>query len=148
MDDRVHTQILTAKTRVAPIKTLCVPRLELCAALLGTQLSQAVKKAINDRRFPYPKVFAWTDSQVTLAWIRDIPRKWKTFVANRVAKIQSIIPSENWKLVPTEDNLADCVSRGISAEKILNRQFCWKGPIWLRQDEQFWPSFIGCYTSL
>ena len=96
MDDRVHTQMLTAKTRVAPIKTLCVPRLELCAAFLGAQLSQAVKEAINDSRFPNPKVFAWTDSQVTLAWIKDIPRKWKTFVAKRVAKIQSIIPSENW----------------------------------------------------
>ena len=94
MDDRVHTQMLTAKTRVAPIKTLCVC-LELYAALLGAQLSPAVEEAINDSRFPNPKIFARTDSQVTLAWIKDIPRKWKNFVANRVAKIQSIIPSEN-----------------------------------------------------
>ena len=140
MDDRVHTQMLTAKTRVAPIKTLCVPRLEICAALLGAQLFQAVKEAINDNRFPNPKVFAWTNSQVTLAWIKDIPRKWKTFVANRVTKIQSIIPSENWKFVPTEDNPADCASRGISADKLVNHQLWWKGPNWLRQDEQFWPS--------
>ena len=136
MDDRVHTQMLTSKTRVAPIKTLFVPRLELCAALLGAQLSQAVKEAINESRFPNPKVFAWTDSQVTLAWIKDIPRKWRTFVA----KIQSIIPSENWKFVPTEDNPADCKSRGISADKLFNHEFWWKGPNWLRQDEQFWPS--------
>ena len=58
MDDRVYTQMLTAKTCVAPIKSLYVPRLEFCAALLGAQLSQAVKEAINDRRFPNPKVFA------------------------------------------------------------------------------------------
>ena len=77
---------------------------------------------------------------MTLAWIKDIPRKWKTFVANRVAKIQSIIPSENWKFVPTEDNPADCASQGISADKLFNHQLWWKGPNWLRQDEQFWPS--------
>ena len=74
---------------------------------------------------------------MTIAWIKDIPR---TFVANGVAKIQSIIPSENWKFVPTEDNPADCASRGISADKLLNHQLWWKGPNWLRQDEQFWPS--------
>ena len=74
MDDRMHTQLLTAKTQVVPIKTLCVLQLSLCAALFGAQLSQAVKEAINDSRFPNPKVFAPTDSQVTLAWIKCIPR--------------------------------------------------------------------------
>ena len=53
---------------------------------------------------------------------------------------QSIIPSENWKFVPTEDNPADCASRGNSADKLPNLQFWWKGPNWLRQDEQFGPS--------
>ena len=118
----------------------CVPRLELCAALLEAQLSQAVKKAINDSRFSNPKISAWTSSQVSLAWIKDIPRKWKTFVANRVAKTQSIIPSENWKFVPTEHNPADCASREISADRLLNHQHWWKGHNWLRQDEPFWPS--------
>ena len=59
MDDRVHTQMLTAKTRVAPIRTSFVHHIELCAALLGAQLSQAVTEVINDSRFPNPKVFAW-----------------------------------------------------------------------------------------
>ena len=55
MDDRVHTQMLTDKTSVAPIKTLCVPRLELCAALPGAQLSQAVKKPSMTAVCPIPK---------------------------------------------------------------------------------------------
>ena len=60
--------------------------------------------------------------------------------ANRVAKIHSIIPSENWKFLPTENNPADCASRGISADKLPHPQLWWIGPNWMRQDEQFWPS--------
>ena len=110
MDNRVHTQRLTAKTRVATINIFFVPSLKFCAALPAAQLSQAVKGAINGSRFLNPKDFAWTDSQVTFAWIEYVPRKWMTFVANRVAKIQSLIPSENWNFVPTAETPTDCAS--------------------------------------
>ena len=111
--------MLTAKTRVAPINSVCVPRLELCAALIGAKLVEAVKNAISDERFPNPKVFAWSDSTVTIAWLEDFPRKWKTFVANRVAKIQEIIPASSWNYVPTEENPADCASTGLSAADFI-----------------------------
>ena len=94
-DGSVDTRMLTAKTRVAPIGSLCVPRLELCAALFGAKLVEAVSSSLSDQRFPTSKMYAWRDSTVTLAWLQDFPRKWKAFVANRVAKIQNIIPSRN-----------------------------------------------------
>ena len=62
-----HVKMLTAKTRVAPIKCICVPRMELCAALLGSKLVEATLAAISDKRFIIPTVFAWTDYQVTIA---------------------------------------------------------------------------------
>ncbi|XP_075241729.1 uncharacterized protein LOC142336702 [Convolutriloba macropyga] len=134
-DGTVHTRMLTAKTRVAPIRSLCVPQLELCAALLGANLVEAVSSSLNDQRFPTPKVYAWTDSTVTLAWLQDFPRKWKTFVANCVEKIQNLIPSSNWNFVPTEENPADCASRGISAANLAKHSLWWNGPSWLEKSE-------------
>ena len=128
-----RSQLLVAKTRVASIKTLCVPRLELCAALLEAQLVQSIRIALDDERFPDLEVFAWTDSTITLAWIKNHPSCWKTFVANRVAKIQKSVPAENWKHVPTESNPADCASREMSPGKLQNHQLWWQGPQWLCQ---------------
>ena len=132
-DGSFHTRMLTAKTRVAPIRSLCVPRLELCAALLGANLVEAVSSSLSDQRFPTTKVYARTDSTITLAWPRDFPGKWKTFVANRVAKIQNIIPSRNWDFVPTEENPFDCASRGISAANLAKHSLWWTGPHWLEK---------------
>ena len=75
---------------------------------------------------------------VTLAWLQDFSRKWKTFVSNRVAKIQSIILSSNWKFMPTEENPADCASRRISAANLAKHNFWWNGRHWPEKTENFW----------
>ena len=113
---------------MAPIKTLCVPRLELCVDLLRAQLVQLIRIALDDERFPDLGVFAWTDSTITLAWIKNHPSRWKTSVANRVATIQKSVPAENLNHVPTESNPADCASRGMSPRKLQSHHLWWQGP--------------------
>ena len=108
-------KLLTAKTRVAPNKSICVRRFELCAVLPGAELVEAVTNAISHDRIPTPKVFAWSDFTVEFAWLQDYPMKWKTFFAIRIAKIREIIPDSSWKYVPTEDNPVDCASGGLAA---------------------------------
>ena len=56
----VSVHLLVSKTRVAPVKTVSLPRLELCAALLGTQLLKTVIKVLNLTQYKTYGTFAQT----------------------------------------------------------------------------------------
>ncbi|XP_055711546.1 uncharacterized protein LOC129806797 [Phlebotomus papatasi] len=133
----IMTSILIAKSRVAPVKCVSIPRLELNGCLLLAELMEKVKAAIPNKDV---KMYAWTDFMVALQWIQDTPRKWNTYVANRAALIQEITPPSIWRHVPTSDNPADCVSRGISPEELMAHQLWWHGPQWLLREEENWPA--------
>ena len=105
---RVHTSLVI---KVAPIKRLSIPSLELCGAQVLTRLLCHVKKILE---IPMDSVFAWTDSTIVLGWLSGNPRKFKTFVGNRVSFIVDQLPPERWRHVPGPHNPADCASRGCS----------------------------------
>ena len=81
-DGSISCRLVVAKTRVAPLKTVSIPRLELCAAVMLAELLDVTSQTLQ---IPGLEVWAWCDSTVALGWLRSSPSLFKTFVANRVA---------------------------------------------------------------
>nr|XP_037876794.1 uncharacterized protein LOC119630680 isoform X1 [Bombyx mori]XP_037876795.1 uncharacterized protein LOC119630680 isoform X1 [Bombyx mori] len=134
----VTVRLLSAKARVASVKPTTIPRLELCACLLGAQLADAVVHAL---RCVIARKVYWTDSSIALAWLGARYDKLKTFVANRVAMILELTNDSEWRHVPTHLNPADLASRGVDTIKNDTLDIWWTGPTFLSQNESGWPSY-------
>ncbi|XP_015122308.1 uncharacterized protein LOC107044789 [Diachasma alloeum] len=126
-----------AKSRIIPLKSSqTIPRLELCAAEILTDLYTTVKRATDIKP---TREFFWTDSMITLQWIHKSPHILETFIANRVAKIQQRTDPYDWRHVRTYDNPADAVSRGELPVDFMQNSLWQHGPQWLTGGEDTWP---------
>ena len=135
-DGTVSCCLVASKSRVAPLQAVSIPRLELIAAVVGRKLSQAVNQALGIKKEEW--IF-WSDSTDVMYWIRGQSRKFKTFVANRVGEIQASTNPEQWSYVPTKQNPADLLTRGLSVSTLSEQESWWKVPSFLKQDSSEWP---------
>ncbi|CAG2210353.1 unnamed protein product [Mytilus edulis] len=106
-----ETTLVMAKTRVAPVKCLTLPQLELMAAIIGARLAAHLHSTLN-----YPKIVFWSDSSIVLHWLTST-KTLKRFIANRVKEITELTHPYKWRYCPTDNNPADLLTRGLTIEQ-------------------------------
>lgn len=128
---------VTGKTRCAPLKQLSIPRLELQAAVLATRLAITIRDCHDVK---IAQMFMWSDSRTVLQWIRSEHRKYKPFVAHRVAEIVDGVGSSPWRWIPTKMNVADDGTRVPMKEQIDDTNRWLRGPAFLLAPDDTWPA--------
>ena len=121
-------RLVTAKSRVAPLKQRTIPELELCGAALLAHMLETTATILD---IPDEQVYGWIDNTIALCWLRKSPSNYNTFVGNRISSSTSHYPSSIWRHVPTLENPADCASRGVTAQELKDHHLWWNGPDWL-----------------
>ena len=126
--DEVDTALVSAKTRMAPLKPMSIPSLELQAAVMGSRLAQTIK---SQQSLKLDSITLWTDSRTVLSWIRADAHQFRPFVAHRIGEIGELTNVSEWRWILTGLNVADDASQGFCASELSRR--------WLNG-----PDFFAC----
>ncbi|GFQ72167.1 DUF1758 domain-containing protein [Trichonephila clavata] len=135
-NNKIETSFICSKSRVAPLKSLTLPRLELTAALLSARLAKQVSSCLKFNA----NIYYWTDSLISYYWIRGDSSAFKPYIKNRVQAIQLLSDTSQWGHCPGKNNPADLFSRGTSAVKLVQNELWWHGPPWLKLTPDHWPN--------
>ena len=137
-DDQINCTLVMGKARVAPLKPITIPRLELAAAVVSVRVSEQLRRELEYEELE--EVF-WTDSQVVRAYISNDARRFHTFVANRVQQIRERTQPTQWKHVDGHQNPADDASRGLSPKNLGKTSRWIQGPEFLWTHHDSWENF-------
>jgi hypothetical protein len=137
--DVVAVNFVSSKSRVAPLRPLTVPKLELQGAIVALRLVKFIQSSL---RITINQVFYWSDSKTVLQWIASKTCRFQTFVANRVSEILEHSRPIEWRHVPGVENPADECSRGLFPAEIMENDRWLTGPAFLKQEDVDWPQPI------
>ena len=127
------------KCRVAPMRNLSIPRLELQAAVMAVRSKEQI---VKEHEMRISSCSFWSDSTTVLQWIHSSHRKQQVFVANRVAEILDTTDVSQGKHVSGINNPADIGTRAINIEELKRSEWL-TGPAWLKRPESEWPEQVN-----
>uniref|UniRef100_A0A1I7VKQ3 Integrase catalytic domain-containing protein n=1 Tax=Loa loa TaxID=7209 RepID=A0A1I7VKQ3_LOALO len=130
------SSLIFSKSRIAPIKGMTIPRLELMAILIGTRAAQFVMTQLDLTNI---KVILWSDSKCALHWIKNHSNLLPRFIQNRVEEIRRT--KCTFRYIPSEENPVDVATRGLNPKQLRGFMPWWHGPSWLVQGETSWPQW-------
>ncbi|XP_071088902.1 uncharacterized protein [Haliotis cracherodii] len=142
---QIHCAFLISKSRVAPLKQITIPRMELSAATLAIRVDSMLKRELE---MPIDQTYFWSDSMSVLRYIANDSKRFHTFVANRLSVIHEGSSPSQWKYVDTQNNPADEASRGLSIDAFLKDTRWLSGPKFLWEDEEMWPQQTHILTDI
>ncbi|KAL6489444.1 hypothetical protein MHYP_G00031850 [Metynnis hypsauchen] len=134
--NRVHCTLVMAKARVAPLKPITVPRMELAAATMAARMDKTLR---SELQLQLKESVFWSDSTTVLKYIRNRTSRYRTFVANRVETILKLSEVRQWRYVNTSKNPADHVSRGLKVHAFMQNETWIQGPDFLTKPKDEWP---------
>jgi transposase InsO family protein len=132
----VDTAFVMAKAKVAPMKPLSIPRMELQAAVMNVRLACFIQEEIEIK---VNKIVYWSDSSTVLSWVRSDGNKFHQFVAHRIGEIQECSNANQWRWVPTALNPADELTRAERPCDWSPGSRWLNGPAYLKLSEESWP---------
>ena len=131
---QIHVSLLVSKSKLAPVKAMTIPRLELTAAVLAAKMDDKLKKQME---MSIDESFFWCDSLLVIQYIQNEKQRFHMFVANRVAIIQEASRPHQWRHVPGKQNPADSLTRGLGSRDLINSNWL-SGPEFLSTPENEW----------
>ncbi|XP_065078483.1 uncharacterized protein LOC135701567 [Ochlerotatus camptorhynchus] len=132
----VHCALIGSKTRVAPLKFVSIPRLELQAAVIGSRLAKSIEAGHSikvDRRY------FWTDARNVMCWLQSDHRRYSQFVAFRVGEILEETDVTEWRWIGTKENVADDGTKWQYKPDLKPASRWFNGPSFLWRPKMEWP---------
>ena len=135
----------SAKSRVAPLKPMSIPRLELTARVISVNVASMLKSELD---IEHIKCYYYTNSEILIGYINNEARCFHLYVGNRVQHIRDHSSPGDWFHVPGKENPADEASRGLTAKELLENDLWFTGPKFLWQQDLSLQQSQPVYTLL